>query len=146
MTGSIFASVDIKGLTVTAISAAHGIALSAWSGEANGLGGGGRNGVQLLMGYNQTNNYPHFICSQHYGGQAALNQVRIYTGDGTQAGVFPTNAILGLTVENGAIATGGTTPLWKLGAATTTTGLTLNTTVYITVTIDGVAYKLATVN
>jgi hypothetical protein len=84
--------------------------------------------------------------TQHYGGQAALNQIRFYTSDGTNAGTFPTNAVLGLTIENGAIATGGVTPLWKLGAATTTTGLTLKTTAYITVTIDGTAYKLATVN
>jgi hypothetical protein len=77
------------------------------------------NGAQLEFGYNGTTNYPAWLASQHNAGGAAGNRVLVYTGDGTQVGTFPGNAVLGLTVENGhtctpqsaaaaAIATGGT--------------------------------------
>ncbi len=58
---------------------------------------------------------------------------------------------ISLASFNGAINTGiptGTSGAgaWKFGQAISTTGLTLNTTKYIYIEVDGTTYKLATVN
>jgi hypothetical protein len=151
--GAITSSGAISGTAITGSGAVQGTqfistssTLAAQFVAGDSMGGGRPSMAQIAFGYAGNQYYRHYIVTQHYGGQAASNQIRFYTSDGVQGGVFPTNAILGLVVENGAIATGGVTPLWKLGAGATTTGLTLKTTSYVNVTIDGTAYKLATVN
>lgn len=63
---------------------------------------------QIVMGYNGTGDYPQFIHTIHNAGSAAYNTIDFYTSDGTQAGTFPANAVLGLTVTNGTIKTGVT--------------------------------------
>ena len=63
--------------------------------------------AQMAFGYGGTPQYPQFIVTQH-NNQANANRFRFYTSDGTQFGVFPANAILGLTVENGHTCSGQT--------------------------------------
>jgi hypothetical protein len=74
---------------------------------------------QLGMGYAGTWQYQHWLSTRHNGGVAAGNQIKFWTSDGTAAGVFPTNAILGLTIDNGKI----TVPGGIIGGSLTLTGL-----------------------
>ena len=62
------------------------------------------NNTQIQLGFNDSCSFPHWITSNHYGGSAINNRIRFWTSDGTQYGVFPTNAVRGLTIENGSIA------------------------------------------
>ncbi|MFZ5987650.1 MAG: hypothetical protein ACOYWZ_11070 [Bacillota bacterium] len=95
---------------------AYGI-LSLRSGD----GLSGNFGItQIRFGYNNTPDYPHFITTRHNAGSAVDNAIDFYTCDGTSAGVFPTNAILGLTVENGQVVVGGGEP----AATLTVSGVT----------------------
>lgn len=75
------------------------------------LGSGSSSGSdtvsQILLGWSGSPQYPQFISTRHNAGTAASNQIRLWTSDGTAAGVFPTNAILGLTIENGKITVPG---------------------------------------
>jgi len=63
--------------------------------------------AQITLGYNGTTEYPQFVQTIHNAGTAVDNKIKFWTSDGTQDGTFPANAILGLTVTNGNIATGG---------------------------------------
>jgi hypothetical protein len=65
------------------------------------------NRVQIALGYDGSSTYKHYITTTHNDGTPALNRIRFYTSDGLSNGTFPTNAILGLTIENGSISTGG---------------------------------------
>ncbi len=71
------------------------------------IGGGGTTLPALALSYNNDGSYSHFIRGVHSGGSGAGNKLEFYTGNGTAAGVFPTHAILGLTIENGSISTPG---------------------------------------
>jgi hypothetical protein len=64
---------------------------------------GGYGSVQMALGFNNSWNYAHFIRSRHNGGTADSNAIDFYTSDGTQTGVFPTNAVHGLTIMAGKI-------------------------------------------
>ena len=85
--------------------------------EYNGTAGGlqlesgdnntaGNNAVQIDLGFAGSTNYAHYITTRHNGTTAVDNAIEFYTGDGTAAGVYPTNAILGLSIENGKIGVG----------------------------------------
>ena len=65
--------------------------------------------VQIAFGYNNTDDYSHFIRSRH-SSTSANNAIDFYTGDGTQNGVFPTNSVHGLTITNGKVGIGTTSP------------------------------------
>lgn len=56
--------------------------------------------AQMRLGINGTPNYPQFISTSHNAGTGAGNRIGLFTSDGTENGVFPTNARLGLTIEN----------------------------------------------
>ena len=59
--------------------------------------------VQIQLAFNNTDDYSHYITTEHYGGLSENNEIKFWTSDGTQAGVFPANAVLGLNVTNGGI-------------------------------------------
>jgi hypothetical protein len=61
---------------------------------------------QIIMGYAGTGNYPQFIHTTHNANSPVNNNIEFWTSDGTQAGTFPANAVLGLTVSNGNISSG----------------------------------------
>lgn len=56
--------------------------------------------AQVWFGFSGAMQYPSYIATQHNTTPAG-NRIRFYTGDGTPNGVFPNNAILGLSIENG---------------------------------------------
>lgn len=68
---------------------------------------GSNNVTQIAFGYNGANQYPSFIRTRH-NSSAANNAIDFYTGDGTANGVFPTDAVLGLSINNGNVAIGAT--------------------------------------
>jgi len=67
------------------------------------------NQTQIAFAYQSspTLGWNQYITTQHNGGNGANNTIQFWTSDGSQFGTFPANAILGLTVTNGNIATGG---------------------------------------
>jgi hypothetical protein len=69
-------------------------------------------------------------------------------GSTSDLGTYPLQ-VTGNTITTGSFTSGapatGTAAPWKLGSAVTTTGLTLSTTQYIQVDINGTLYKLAIV-
>lgn len=68
----------------------------------------------VALGYSTTGTYPNFIHTRHNAGSAASNAIDFYTSDGTSAGVFPTNAVHGLTINNAQVGIGIVTPIDKL--------------------------------
>ena len=88
-------------LSSTFISSGGALLLN--SGDDSGAAG---NRVQIALGYDGSSTYKHYITTTHNNGTGALNRIRFYTSDGVMNGTFPTNAILGLTIENGNISTG----------------------------------------
>ena len=60
--------------------------------------------------------YPHFIHTGHRGSAGSVNDnfISFYTSDGTVAGVYPDNAVLGMTIRNGNVGIGTTVPVQKL--------------------------------
>ena len=114
--------------TLSSLSVTGGITVE--NGDANPNFGK----TQITFGYNSTNNYPHWIHTTHNAGSAPNNAIHFYTSDGTQAGVFPTNGVLGLTITNGTISTGAITASGAIAAnggsitSSQTTFSLLNTT------------------
>jgi hypothetical protein len=78
------------------------------------LSGGDPNNIfsnaTIALGYTTTGLYPNFIHTRHNGSTAVGNAIDFYTGDGTAAGVYPTNAVLGMTITNGSVGMGFTSP------------------------------------
>ena len=96
------AQLDIRAANTagsSAIMLRNGDALSGTVGTA-----------QIAFGYNSTSSYPSFIRTRHNSGGASGNAIEFFTGDGTAAGVFPTNAVLGLSVNGGSVGVGTTSP------------------------------------
>lgn len=63
---------------------------------------GGNNGVQLQLGYGPyASLYQQWVTTSHAAATGVGNNIKFWTGDGTANGVFPTNAVLGLTISNG---------------------------------------------
>ena len=89
--------------------------------ETNGDDSSGvNNKYQIRFSYNGTaSDYPHFIRSRH-NTSATNNAIDFYTCDGTQAGTFPTNAVLGLSINNGNVGVGTTTITGKLNFPSST--------------------------
>lgn len=50
--------------------------------------------------------YSHWVSTTHNAGTAAGNRILFHTNNGTAAGTFPLDAVLGLTIENGGIIVG----------------------------------------
>lgn len=112
VTGSIYASSNgtvnnkliIGGLSIQGGASS---ALTLELGSPSGLGGVGRTYGQIAFSYLGTATYQHFIASQHYGGQAALNKIVFHTCDGTQANSPFSGTVFGMEIENGSIRIGG---------------------------------------
>jgi len=71
----------------------------------------------IALGYSTTGQYPNFIHTRHNSAGAINNAIDFYTSDGTAAGVFPTNAVLGLSVNGGNVGIGTANPTTKLDVA-----------------------------
>lgn len=72
-------------------------------------GNGSQNLTQIAFGYSpissSTGNWKHWVITKHNNAATVNNAIEFYTNDGTQSGVYPTNAIFGLSVTNGGIIT-----------------------------------------
>jgi hypothetical protein len=102
-TGNVTGGNILTGGQVSATGSTNTLNLITRNGDANPV----NSKAQITMGYNGTTDYPQFIHTRHNAGSNLYNTIELWTSDGTQAGTFPANAILGLTVTNGNIATGG---------------------------------------
>jgi fibronectin-binding autotransporter adhesin len=109
-TGNVGIGTTIPGakLEISALSAAGAEELD--SGDTNGS----FTNSQIAFGFSTTHTYPHFIHTRHNANTPAGNAIDFYTSDGTAAGVFPTNAVLGLTIIDGSVGIGTTSPLKTL--------------------------------
>jgi hypothetical protein len=83
---------------------------------SGGEDGGVFTNATIALGYSSTGQYPHFIHTRHNGSGTVNNAIDFYTSDGTAAGVYPTNAKLGMTITDGnvGIGTGMTAPATAL--------------------------------
>jgi hypothetical protein len=68
----------------------------------------------LRFGWAGTDQYQHYIRTRHNAGTTANNAIDFYTSDGTAAGVFPTNAVHGMTITAGNVGIGTMWPWAKL--------------------------------
>ena len=66
--------------------------------------------VQIQFGFSGSTNFSHYIVSRHNSGNTFGNALDFYVGDTTQAGVYPTHATHNLTLENGRVGVGTTSP------------------------------------
>jgi hypothetical protein len=112
-------TVDTDTLHVDSGTSQVGINISNTTPRADLHIGGGDFGytygdAAMAIGFLQTDDYSHFIHTGHNAGSGAANHIDFYTSDGTQNGVFPTNAIHGLTIENGKVGIGELTPATAL--------------------------------
>lgn len=78
------------------------------------MGGDGSLGAlsktQIRFGYSNTDKYQHYLITRHNAAVGGDNNAfDFYTCDSTENGVFPTNAIHGLTINNGDILVGTST-------------------------------------
>lgn len=80
----------------------------------NGLGGGAH-GPVMKLGYSGTSDYANWISSRHNGGGADGNEIAFWTGDGTQAGTFASDAVRGMVIANGSTQLGGGVPAFGAG-------------------------------
>jgi hypothetical protein len=107
-TGNITSTANVTGGNLTtgglisATSSANALNLITRNGDSNPV----NSKTQIAMGYNGTTDYSQFIHTRHNGGSSLYNTIELWTSDGTQAGTFPANAILGLTVMGGKVAVG----------------------------------------
>lgn len=88
----------------------NGISLFRSGSQTSGSG----LAYQMRFGYANTDQYQHFIRTRHNAGMGAGNAFDFYTSDGTAAGVWPGNAILGMTISNGKVGIGTTAPSVEL--------------------------------
>jgi hypothetical protein len=87
-------------------------------------GGGTQTGntiAQWILGLTNTQQYPHWVSTNHTIGSKTGNAIKFWTSDGTLAGAFPTNGVLGLVIDSGHLLTGS-------GAAPATSALGANVT------------------
>ena len=68
------------------------------------------------LGYSTTGQYSTFIHTRHNTAAATNNTIDFYTGDTTAAGVYPTDAVHGLTINNGSVGVNTITPTNLLSA------------------------------
>jgi hypothetical protein len=98
--------------------------------------------ASLAFGFSNSSQYSHFIHSRHNTPGAAGNALDFYTSDGTAAGVYPTNAVHGMTIENGKVGIGTTAPssfldLELTGTAKAITNFVELTNLYNAADMDG---------
>jgi hypothetical protein len=58
---------------------------------------------QILLGFNNSSNFGHFLTTSHNGGTPTGNNIKFYTSNGNTQSYFPGSAIKALTIENGSI-------------------------------------------
>ena len=76
---------------------------------------GGGPAYQIRFGYNNTDTFQHYIRTRHNGATAVDNAFDFYTSDGTSAGTFASNKVLGMTINGGTVGVGNvTTPSYTL--------------------------------
>jgi hypothetical protein len=76
---------------------------------------GGGPAYQIRFGYNNTDTFQHYIRTRHNGATAVDNAFDFYTSDGTSAGTFASNKVLGMTINGGSVGVGNvTTPSYTL--------------------------------
>ncbi len=56
--------------------------------------------AQISLGFNSTSQYAHFIHTRH-DGSGTGGAIDFYLNDGTAGGVFPTNAVIGMSIKRG---------------------------------------------
>lgn len=62
---------------------------------------------QIRFSYNGADQYQHYIHTRHNASTSSLNAIDFYTSDGVASGVFPTNAVHGMSVNGGTVGIGG---------------------------------------
>jgi hypothetical protein len=77
--------------------------------------GGGNHGAVMQLGYSGSTDYANWVSSRHNAGAPDGNEIGFWTGDGTQAGTFASNAVRGLVITNKSIQVGGGTSQPGLG-------------------------------
>jgi hypothetical protein len=76
---------------------------------------GGGPAYQIRFGYNNTDTFQHYIRTRHNGATAVDNAFDFYTSDGTSAGTWASNKVLGMTINGGSVGVGNvTTPSYTL--------------------------------
>lgn len=70
----------------------------------------------IALGFSTTGLYPHFIHTRH-NSSGINNTIEFSTCDGTAAGVYPTNAVMGLAINNGNVGVGTTNPTAKFSVS-----------------------------
>ena len=108
------AALDVNG-NVQANNISIGANISALTGTfRNGDSGTTVVNPQIEFGWANSATYQQWIHTRHYGASTLDNAIDFYTSDGTEFGVFPTNAVLGLTVTNGKIGVNNLYPDYQL--------------------------------
>ena len=89
--------------------------------QISALNGNSQNGtenrVQLALGFGGTATFRHYIVSRHNSGSSSSNAIDFYTSDGVSAGAYPSNAIHGISIENGKLGVGTKGPGARLQVA-----------------------------
>jgi hypothetical protein len=101
--------------------------------------------ASIALGFGDAGTYQHYIHARHNGGVAEDNAIDFYTSDGTENSVFPTNSVHGMTIDNGSVGVGTTSPSAALdvvstGATNATKALEVNNSAgseIVTVLDDG---------
>lgn len=111
--GDISGANVVSAVTFSATGNANVLTLTTRNGDSNNSNAS----PQIIMGYGGTGDYPQFIHTTHNASTPVDNNIEFWTSDGTQAGTFPGNAVLGLTVSNGNIKTGAISATGNVTAA-----------------------------
>lgn len=133
LTGTTLNSTVVSS-SLTSVGALTGLTVNASGVFTNGDANPNFSKSQLTFGYNGTSQYPHWVHTTHNANSATSNAIHFYTSDGTAAGVFPTNGVLGLTITNGTIAVPGASTLGGAVSITNNTSSTSSTTGALVVT------------
>jgi hypothetical protein len=114
-TGSGGDIVMTNGNIVGANNISIGTNITALTGTfRNGDSGTSVINPQIEFGWANSATYQQWLHTRHYGASSVDNAIDFYTSDGTEFGVFPTNAVLGLTVTNGKIGVNNLYPDYQL--------------------------------
>ena len=81
--------------------------------------------TQIRLGFGNTDKYQHYITTRHNSASIVNNAIDFYTSDSTENGVYPTNAIHGMSINGGKVGIGvksPTSPLTISGSLEDSTG------------------------